>query len=139
MDKNTIEKFKNYFTQMDLKNNTILKEIYAEDVLFTDPIHKIQGIDNLSQYFNKLNDNLIEGTFQFTEEALIDNKAYLSWDMKLKLKKPKKRVQASGISVLTIEDKVISQRDYFDTGELFYENVPVLGGLIRSIKRKIAS
>jgi len=40
--------------------------------------------------------------------------------------------------VLTVEDKIVEHRDYFDAGELFYENVPILGGIIRTLKKKIA-
>jgi hypothetical protein len=83
----------------------------------------------------KVNHNLIEGSFQFIYESFIDNKAYLSWEMHLYLKRPNKNVKASGISVLTIKEKIISQRDYFDAGELFYENIPVLGALIRFLKK----
>lgn len=138
MNKRIIEQFKNYFTQMDFNNNSILEEIYANDISFIDPIHKICGIENLMQYFKKLNDNLIEGSFQFTDESVVNNKVYLSWEMNLKLKKPNKNVRASGISVLTIDEKITSQRDYFDAGELFYENIPILGGIIRFLKKKIA-
>ncbi|WP_296622827.1 nuclear transport factor 2 family protein [Marivirga sp.] len=133
-----IEKFKNYFSQIDFSNNSILNEIYSADIVFKDPIHEIKGIENLKEYFQKLNDNLIEGSFLFTDESIVDNKAYLSWEMNLKLKRPIKNVKASGISVLIIEDKIIKQRDYFDAGELFYENIPILGGIIRSIKKKLS-
>ncbi|MGM0579985.1 MAG: nuclear transport factor 2 family protein [Bacteroidota bacterium] len=133
-----LEKFKKYFSQIDFSNNSTLDEIYSDHIVFKDPIHEIQGIENLKEYFNKLNDNLIEGSFHFTDESIIGDKAYLSWEMGLKLKRPKKNVKASGISVLIIEDKIISQRDYFDAGELFYENIPLMGGIIRSIKKKLA-
>jgi hypothetical protein len=132
----TLEKFKNYFSPIDFNRGSILDEIYSNDIVFKDPIHKIHGIENLKLYFQKLNENLIEGTFHFTDESILENKAYLSWEMNLKLKRPKKNVKASGISVLIIEDKIISQRDYFDAGELFYENIPILGSIIRSIKKK---
>ncbi|RUA33311.1 MAG: nuclear transport factor 2 family protein [Bacteroidetes bacterium] len=133
-----LEKFKNYFTPIDFTDQSILIEIYADDIVFKDPIHEIHGIENLKGYFNKLNENLIKGSFHFTDESIVDNKAFLSWEMDLKLKRPKKNVKASGISVLIIEDKIISQTDYFDAGELFYENIPVLGGIIRSIKKKLS-
>jgi limonene-1,2-epoxide hydrolase len=133
-----LEKFKNYFAEIDFTNNSILNEIYSDDIVFKDPIHEIHGIENLKKYFQKLNDNLIEGSFLFKDESIVDNKAFLSWEMDLKLKRPKKNVKTSGISVLIIEDKIISQRDYFDAGELFYENIPILGGIIRSIKNKLA-
>lgn len=44
---------------------------------------------------------------------------------------------SSGISVVTINGKVTRQRDYFYAGQLFYENVPILGGVIRLLKQKI--
>ena len=138
MNNTVLTKFKNYFAKMDFDNDSILDDIYSKNVVFKDPIHEINGIEHLSKYFKKLNDNLIEGSFQFLDESTIGNKTFISWEMNLRLKKPNKNVKASGISVLTIEEKIVSQRDYFDAGELFYENIPVLGGIIRFLKKKIA-
>lgn len=135
----TVEKFKVYFNQMKLGDDTALNEIYSDNVLFIDPIHRISGIENLKSYFKKLDSNLIEGSFRFIDESIRDNTAYLQWEMNLRLKRPRKNVKASGISVLTVEQKITSHRDYFDAGELFYENIPVLGSIIRSIKKKMAS
>ncbi|MCC5929162.1 MAG: nuclear transport factor 2 family protein [Cyclobacteriaceae bacterium] len=133
-----VKKFKDYFTQMKLEDDNILKEIYSENVIFIDPIHRINGLDSLITYFKKLNRNLIEGSFQFTHESAIDNIAYLQWEMNLQLKRPKKNVKATGISVLYFDEKIIMQRDFFDAGEIFYENIPVMGSIIRFIKSKIS-
>lgn len=138
MSSPAIENFKSYFIEMDLNNPSALDEIYAPEIVFKDPIHEIKGLDQLKEYFGKLNQNLVEGSFHFTDESMVDDKAYLSWTMDLELKRPRKRVEASGISVLHVRDKIISQRDYFDAGELFYEQVPILGGIIRMLKKKIA-
>lgn len=139
MNKKVLENFKNYFARMDFNNNSVLNDIYSKNVVFIDPIHEINGIEKLCEYFHKLNDNLVEGSFQFIDESAIGNKVYLCWEMNLKLKRPNKNVKASGISVLTIEEKIIKQRDYFDAGELFYENIPILGSIIRFLKKKIAN
>ncbi|MBL8993944.1 MAG: nuclear transport factor 2 family protein [Spirochaetia bacterium] len=138
MNKAVVEKFVDFFGRMNLNDDSILKEIYSEKVAFMDPIHQIHGLEALRSYFRKLNENLLEGAFVFTEESIAENKVYLSWEMNLKLKSPQKRVKASGISVLTIEEKIVKHRDYFDAGELFYENVPLVGGVIRFLKKKIA-
>lgn len=135
----TVEKFKAYFSQMKLSNDTILNEIYSDNVIFIDPIHQINGIENLKSYFKKLDGNLIKGSFRFIDESILDDTVYLQWEMNLHLKRPRKNVKASGISVLTVEQKITKHRDYFDAGELFYENIPLLGKIIRSIKKKIAS
>ena len=138
MNKEVINKFKRYFTELNLEDASLLDEIYADEILFKDPIHEISGIENVKLYFKKLNENLISGSFIFTDESIIDNQAYLCWELKLKLKTPDKNIKASGISVLTFEQKITKHRDYFDAGELFYENVPLVGGIIRLLKKKIA-
>ncbi|MCJ8290296.1 MAG: nuclear transport factor 2 family protein [Crocinitomicaceae bacterium] len=139
MSKEVIKKFKKYFTELNLGDTSVLNEIYSDKVFFKDPIHEINGIKNLKSYFKKLNENLIQGSFIFTDETIVDKKAYLSWEMELKLKKPKKNIKASGISVLTFEQKITQHRDYFDAGELFYENIPLLGRIIRLLKKKLAN
>src|SRR5690554_6369725 len=135
----TVEIFKVYFNQMKLGDDTALNEIYSDNVLFIDSIHRISGIENLKSYFKKLDTNLIEGSFRFIDQSIRDNTAYLQWEMNLRLKRPRKNVKASGISVLTVEQKITRHRDYFDAGELFYENIPLLGKIIRFLKKKIAS
>lgn len=139
MQRETVEKFKAYFSQMKLGNDTILNEIYSDNVIFIDPIHQINGIENLKSYFKKLDGNLIKGSFRFIDESILDDTVYLQWEMNLHLKRPSKNVKASGISVLTVEQKITKHRDYFDAGELFYENIPLLGKIIRFFKKKIAS
>ena len=50
-------------------------------------------------------------------------------------------VSVIGISHLTFDEKtdlVIYHRDYFDMGAFIYEQVPVLGSIVRMIKRKLA-
>ena len=42
-----------------------------------------------------------------------------------------------GVSIIRYEDKIYSHRDYFDLGAMLYEQLPLLGGLIRMIKRKL--
>ena len=137
MNKEVVEKFKKYFTELNLVDTSALDEIYSDNVLFKDPIHEINGIENLKSYFRKLNKNLIQGSFLFTDETIIENKAYLSWEMNLKLKKPRKTIKVSGISVLIFEEKITTHQDYFDAGALFYEHIPLLGGIIRFLKKKL--
>lgn len=138
MTSQTLDKFKSYFENLDNSKVNSLKDIYSFDILFQDPVHKIEGLDNLERYFSKLNSNLENGKFKFTSEYVIENKAILEWEMVLATKRPRANVTAQGISILSIKDnKVTSHRDYFDVGEVFYENIPVIGGILRLIKRRI--
>lgn len=138
MNADTLKDFKIYFTEVNAFEADFLNEFYDEEITFIDPIHQIKGLSKLIDYFNKLNANVRGGGFTFTDETIVGDIVYLQWKLEIQLKKPKMRIRSSGISVLVIKDKIVSQRDYFDAGELFYENIPVLGGLIKWIKRKLS-
>jgi len=134
-----LQKFTGYFENLKHNRISALSEIYDQHIIFQDPIHRIESLGTLSSYFDKLNQNLKSGGFQFTSTRVIEQTAYLEWVMRIELLKPNKKTVASGISVLTFSDRITHQRDYFDAGELFYENVPLIGGIIRFLKKKIAS
>lgn len=77
MQQETIERYKAYFSKMDLTDDHALDQIYADDIKFTDPIPSIEGIKNLKSYFKKLNTNLTEGSFHFTRESVCGKDVYL--------------------------------------------------------------
>jgi hypothetical protein len=60
----------------------------------------------------------------------------------MKLKHPKlnggQPVEVNGVSQIRFSgDRVIYHRDYFDLGEMLYENIPLLGVVIRNIKQRL--
>ena len=67
---------------------------------------------------------------------------YFRWVMSVKLKREgrhKPPTLTPGISQVRFgaDGKVIFQQDYFDAGSFLYEKIPVLGGEIRSIKKRM--
>ncbi len=132
-----LSQFKAYFEEMDLKDLTPLEWLYAEDIRFKDPIHEIVGREALKAYFQKLNDNLLSGSFVFERTYAFEGVAYLTWEMHLDLKRPKKQIVAEGLSVLTGDQHIQFQRDYFDAGQVFYEHVPLLGSMVRYLKKQL--
>lgn len=133
-----IQGFIIYFEEIKQESIDDLNDIYADNIIFKDPIHEISGLDSLKNYFSALNSNLQSGKFEFSSIDLSDKKCYLHWTMVLKLKKPRQHIQVRGISVLTYEEKIILQEDYFDMGELAYEHIPLIGGIIKSIKKRMS-
>ena len=134
-----IENFKEYYVDLDMSDREALAKVYSDDVVFTDPIHTIQGFDKLYKYFLGMDGNVISCTFDFHRETFEDGKGYLEWDMDLQMKSHDIRVQVPGVTYVEFGDKVTFHRDYFDAGAMFYENVPILRRIIKYIKKRIAS
>jgi len=154
-----VGRFQATFSRLGPGVDMRLGEIYAESIVFADPAHEIQGLEALSAYFDRLNSGLREGRFHFGLPVVGPLAATLPWTMALHLRRPAIRVEVAGISHLEFSGgefsgsepgasepghevaglRVQRQRDYFDLGALLYEQVPVLGSLIRAIKRRFAA
>ena len=130
------------YQQLSKDNLKLLHTIYHENVTFTDPLHTVEGFDNLYQYFQNLYHNLSACNFVIEEVIWQDSQASLFWTMTYQHPKLNKgnMVSVSGTSQIKGEgDKVIYHRDFLDLGSMLYEQLPVLGKLIKWIKTKAAS
>lgn len=136
-----LQKFIAVYTDLTKDNLPSLNEIYADDVVFKDPAHEVKGLDNLLTYFFCLYENINEVNYTFINTVLSNETAYIEWRMTFSHPKIAggKKISVPGASRLTFDDegKVSYHRDYFDLGVMVYENIPMLGRLVKHIKRRI--
>ena len=129
-----------FYQQLSKSNLHLLSQIYHNEVLFEDAAHRIEGFDALHKYFEALYENVRRCDFEIFEAQQTGDTGFLIWKMALEHPKLSKgnAVFVNGVSHLKFDqEKVIYQRDYFDMGEMIYENVPLLGGIIRTIKQRL--
>ncbi|MDC8455528.1 nuclear transport factor 2 family protein [Marinobacter sp. DS40M6] len=135
----TLGRFTQLFNNLCAGNMAELSSVYSENVTFTDPFTSVHGIDELTEYFSSAYANVISCGFDFGEPVVNGEDVCIPWVMQLRHKRIRKGnpVAVEGISQLVIrEGRVLSHRDYFDIGQLLYENLPLLGGVIRWIRNQ---
>ena len=116
-----------------------LGAFYAEDARFKDPFNDVRGVDAirriLAHMFIQLDAPrfIVTGCFESRAEWV------LVWTMRWDAGGAEGCIE--GVSHLSLDEdgRVIEHRDYWDPAETLYDRVPVLGGLLRCIKRRIAS
>lgn len=138
----TIDKVIAIYENLSAKSIDQLHELYTEDVYFEDPAHAIQGIKALKKYYEKLFNNVQLCQFGFHTSICEEDKLFLCWTMTLQHKHLNggKRILVEGASLLkTRDDKVFYHRDYFDLGNMLYENIPLLGSLVRRAKKGLST
>ena len=131
---------KETYESLDPNNLGPLLKIYAEDVCFEDPIHGIQGLDALQAYFEKLFSNVDQCRFKFHRSVVSADGMFFSWTMMLRHRSINRGrlVRVEGSSYLKYRDgKVYYHRDYFDLGAMVYENIPLIGPLVRYIRGRM--
>lgn len=137
-----MDKIMDFYDEFKLDNLDRLNEIYADDVTFTDPIHLVQGIDDLEKYFKHTMENVEYCHFAFTERAFSGNWLFLAWQMRFSHEKLAggRELVLPGVSQFHIKnDKVSEQQDHYDLGAMLYEHIPVLGYFVKKVRDRLVS
>lgn len=138
-----LEAFCSFFNKLDKSCTERLYEFYTPDVVFQDPLHRIEGAESLERYFATLYRNVTSCRFDFHERQRSGREAFATWTMHLEHPRLEKgrAIAVEGCSHLTFAEdgsgRIAHHRDYFDAGALLYERLPLLGGTIRLIKRQL--
>jgi len=118
----------------------LLDDIYHHEVIFEDAAHRIEGKLALEHYFHALYHNVKRCDFDIKTHQQVGDTGFLVWVMQLEHPKLQKGVpiEVKGVTHLKFkENKVIYHRDYFDLGEMLYENLPLLGRVVKTIKQRL--
>lgn len=135
----SLGRFRQMFNSLCAGNMAELGSVYGDNVRFTDPFVTLHGLDELMEYFTGAYANVISCAFEFDDPVISGENVCLPWVMHLQHKRIRKGrvVKVDGISQLVVRDgRVTSHRDYFDVGQLLYENLPVMGGVIRWLRNQ---
>jgi limonene-1,2-epoxide hydrolase len=134
-----LQHFVDTYQQLSKDNLDLLKQLYHPDIVFIDPMHKLQGIENLQPYFQALYSNILTCQFEIQQVIQQGHQAAIYWDMTYQHPKLNKGqvITVSGHSHIKASgEQIIYHRDYLDIGEMLYEHLPVIGKIICWIKAK---
>lgn len=117
-----------------------LAEVYDDRLVFRDPVHQIAGIQALCDYLNNASQGLETCRFDFLDITSSAESSWLRWNMhyahpRLKRGAP---LVLEGVSLLQHREKIVFQQDFYDMGAMLYEHLPLLGGAIGAVKRRLA-
>lgn len=138
-------KVRTFFNELNKDTLDLVDAFYDENALLVDPIGSYQSSQNIKKYYQSMYKNVTEIRFDFDSFLLNieKNEVVAIWKMYVKSKalNDGKEMLTHGNShfKFTKEGKVVYHRDYFDTGEFVYDNVPVLNWLHSYIKKKLKS
>lgn len=135
------ERYTHFFENLDAHRSLLaFGRIYAEDVYFKDPFNETKGLNAVYEIFQDMYAKLDDPRFEILEAIGDASVCYVKWRFLFRFKNESEENSFEGVSRLEIDDagKVISHIDYWDAAEHIYEKMPLLGSVLRFVKRKIA-
>lgn len=119
-----------------------LSGLMSENVEFKDPFNHHFGREEVLATFKRMYDRLPHARFHIYDSGVLQNSpntGALLWQMTDEPPEKPSRMLFEGASFITFDEdgRVIRHIDHWDAASQFYERLPVIGTLIRVIKKRV--
>lgn len=138
-----LERFARFFSDFSPgRIERLLPETYAEDVVFDDTLKTVRGRDALAHYLGES-----AAAVEACEVGILDRSSngegdyYLRWRMMIRFRRFRRGQDTHSIGMSHLrfngEGRVVYHQDYWNAADGLFEHIPVIGHLIRAVKRRV--
>jgi steroid Delta-isomerase len=115
-----------------------LADYVAADVRFADPFNDVRGVGAMTRVFRHMFDNLGAVRFRIRHCVADGRTCLMAWRFEARLRG--KPWAFDGMSLVRFDGdgKVVEHVDHWDAGRDFYERLPLIGGILRRLRRRVA-
>lgn len=129
------------YEQLSPANLPTLLALYGERAAFKDPFNEVQGRDAIGRIFHHMFEALHDPRFRVAHSATEGDHAFLTWAFRFQRRAGSAELCIRGAThlVFSPDGLVALHRDYWDAAEELYMKLPVLGALMRGLRRRLGT
>lgn len=129
-----------YFETLSPQSVAEVARYYAADARFKDPFNDVTGVATIQHIFSHMFDALERPHFVVTTQVVQGQQCFMTWEFRFGFKnfrqgEPQVILGATQL-IFSASGLVTLHRDYWDAAEELYEKLPLVGGLMRWLKRR---
>jgi steroid Delta-isomerase len=132
-----------WFEHLQPESLSLLETFYTPEARFKDPFNQVQGYDGIRAVFEHMFRALREPRFVVHEAVVQGDSAFLVWDFLFHFQgsggSTEQCVRGATHFKFAPDGRVVLHRDYWDAAEELYEKLPVVGSLMRWLKRRAST
>jgi hypothetical protein len=134
------ENLATFFETLSPQSVAQLHTVYDEQATFKDPFNQVQGLPEIERIFRHMYVALDQPHFVVTGQVVDGAQAFLTWEFRFRFKRfdttTLQAVRGASHVVFNEQGLVTMHRDYWDAAEELYEKLPLVGGVMRWLKRR---
>ncbi len=135
-----VQRFVTFFENLSPADVALLGQLYGQQARFVDPFNDVQGVDAIAKIFRHMFASLHDPRFEVTNHLEQGQQCFLTWDFHFRFKRfrqdTQQTIQGGTHLVFGADGLVDLHRDYWDAAQELYEKLPLLGGLMRWLRRQ---
>lgn len=129
-----------FFETLSPQSVSQLHTVYDAQATFKDPFNEVQGLPEIERIFRHMYVALDQPHFVITGQVVDGAQAFLTWEFRFRFKRfdttTLQAVRGASHVVFNAQGLVTLHRDYWDAAEELYEKLPVLGVVMRWLKKQ---
>jgi steroid Delta-isomerase len=134
-----VTRLREYFETLTPESVGRLGDVYAPDARFKDPFNEVSGLPAIQAVFAGMYRQVDHPRFVVSRSLCQGDDAFLAWDFLFSFKgdtRGDQVIRGATHIQFAADGRVVLHRDYWDAAEELYEKLPVLGSLMRWLKRR---
>jgi ketosteroid isomerase-like protein len=129
-----------FFETISLAEVGRISAFYTDDADFKDPFNQVRGGPAITAIFAHMFEQVDAPRFVVRETVLQGDAAMLIWDFEFAFRKPlpagQQCIRGCSHVRFAADGRVGWHRDYWDAAEELYEKLPLIGSLMRLLRRR---
>lgn len=118
-----------------------IKTVYAQELYFNDTFRIITDRDTLTEYLTETAAFVNSTTVEIMDIAKGSTDYFVKWSMNMNFDVKGKEVDSFSLGVTQLRfneaGQIVFHQDYWDSSEAFFEHLPLVGRIVKSIKAKL--
>lgn len=128
-----------WYTQLTPANLDQLAEFYTADAQFKDPFNDVSGHAAIRQIFAHMFTTTSNPRFSIDIVLEQGEQAFVTWRFDCGIQGKAYTMRGASHFLLDEQGRVRVHRDYWDPAEELWQKLPVLGPLVRWLRRKFSA
>ncbi|WP_338849097.1 nuclear transport factor 2 family protein [Massilia sp. W12] len=113
-----------------------LSALYAAEARFKDPFNDVKGLAAIEQIFRHMYASTERPHFVMLQAFGAGDQGFVRWEFYFHAKRRDWRIEGCTYFTFDAQGKVSLHRDYWDVAEEFWQKIPLIGGLVRWLRRR---
>ena len=133
------ERYIRFWETLSPESLSQLPEIAAPDIHFSDPFNDVSGLAGFRAVFEDMFQRVTEPRFRVTAHAINGDLCFLRWVFTFQSGGRAWRIE--GVSEVRFDPSglAIEHIDHWDAAAQLYERLPVLGAVLRRLRRRLSA
>ncbi|MGC4404732.1 nuclear transport factor 2 family protein [Methyloversatilis sp. MC4-4] len=116
-----------------------LAALYADDAHFRDPFNDVRGRAAVARIFGHMFEQVEAPRFEVHSAMSDGDAAWLEWTMHFVMRGRAQTIVGATRLRFDAQGLIVEHRDYWDAAQELYEKLPLIGSVLRAIRRRLAA